>query len=791
MNGDNVDKNVFNAYSGGQVIIANDNSTVYAVQNNDNTSNKIHHSVKSRTQEYANKWNENMFLNDFDKRDENAGVNVKLSDVYLEGHLPRYIWKDNKNTRNDLKDLLWEYVYEKNGNRMLLVLGQPGIGKSTLITWITSHFIDRIDDIIVYKFASDLNGIDWQSSRITDEILEKLGLSYADLNGKTLILDGYDEISISDKRKDILDSLYGDLIYSKKIKKISLIITCRENYIKGFERIKCKYIILQPCDEIQIKSFCNIFQEKTKNIISDNTIAKLLENKEILGVPLVLYMTLSLNISIDQESSITDVYDKIFALEGGVYDRCIDNKKFADTHWISKIKEQIHQISREIAMWMFENNPDEASIPQEKYKKICFDVKKKSKYGNEKIDQDFLIGNFFKMVKHCEGVETEELYFVHRSIYEYFVVETICSSIEKAVLKLSQESQDELAGNIAFYLKKGKITYTIGVYLYSKIVKIYNKMTENKKQRFYTWMENAIIKMMEYGMFFFTNKSINKYKSIISQEINCFLNMLDILRLFSHIRYNKYILENAKSQMIERYVKYCILNCEKNNFSYLNLKSIDLRFANLNKTDLSNANLEKANLCGANLEEADLTNANLEGVNLEFANLNHAVLGNSLSLIKVNLMGANLDGVNLEGYNFIGKNLQKVSICFANLSNANLSMVNLTEADLSESKLCNAILENANMSKMDLMRTDLKGANLQKAILYNSSLNGANLINADLNGANLNEANINDSIWTDDDIQKVLPKLVNAIFKFIFIESKDGEKRKIYRRDLFGEYIKI
>lgn len=249
-------------------------------------------------------------------------------------------------------------------------------------------------------------------------------------------------------------------------------------------------------------------------------------------------------------------------MEGGVYDRCIDNKKFADTHWISKIKEQIHQISREIAMWMFENNPDEASIPQEEYQKICFDVKKKSKYGNEKIDQNFLIGNFFKMVKHCEGLETEELYFVHRSIYEYFVAETICSSIEKAVLKLSQESQDELAGNIAFYLKKGKITYTIGVYLYSKIVKIYNKMSDNKKQRFYTWMENAIIKMMEYGMFFFTNKSINKYKSIISQETNCFLNMLDILRLFSHIRDNKYILENAKSQMIERYVKYCILNCE-------------------------------------------------------------------------------------------------------------------------------------------------------------------------------------------------------------------------------------
>ena len=46
--------------------------------------------------EYADKWNQNMFLNDFDKRDENAGVNVKLSEVYLEEHLPHYIWGSGK-----------------------------------------------------------------------------------------------------------------------------------------------------------------------------------------------------------------------------------------------------------------------------------------------------------------------------------------------------------------------------------------------------------------------------------------------------------------------------------------------------------------------------------------------------------------------------------------------------------------------------------------------------------------------------------------------------------------------
>ena len=48
---------------------------------------------------------------------------------------------------------------------MLFILGQPGIGKSTLITWITAHFIDsvinNINDILVYQFASDLKNVDW------------------------------------------------------------------------------------------------------------------------------------------------------------------------------------------------------------------------------------------------------------------------------------------------------------------------------------------------------------------------------------------------------------------------------------------------------------------------------------------------------------------------------------------------------------------------------------------------------------------------------------------------------
>ncbi len=64
-------------------------------------------------------------------------------------------------------------------------------------------------------------------------------------------------------------------------------------------------------------------------------------------------MVLALEINCEYETSIVSVYDKNFSLDGGIYDRCIDSKNFAEQHRISEIKEQIHQVSREIAFWMF------------------------------------------------------------------------------------------------------------------------------------------------------------------------------------------------------------------------------------------------------------------------------------------------------------------------------------------------------------------------------------------------------------------------------------------------------
>lgn len=129
-----------------------------------------------------------MFLNDFSEWDENAGVNVKLKDVYIDEHLPHFIWGKNRNEFDNLDILLSKYIYEKNENKMLLILGLPGIGKSTLITWITAHFKNFIDNILVYQFVSDLKYIEWNNTSkdydILDEIFKSLNLTYSILEKK-------------------------------------------------------------------------------------------------------------------------------------------------------------------------------------------------------------------------------------------------------------------------------------------------------------------------------------------------------------------------------------------------------------------------------------------------------------------------------------------------------------------------------------------------------------------------------------------------------------------------------
>lgn len=614
--------------------------------------------VESRTEVYAQKWNEKVFLNNFNKRDENVGPEIVLKNIYPKEHLPHYFWKTNTKESHDLEELLSEYVVDNNCKKMLLILGQPGIGKSTLITWIAANFAEKKDEILVYLFAPDLKNVNWQGENILNDILKTLKLRYNDLENKILILDGFDEIHASKDRKSILNQLYEELIEKRILKKFSLIITCREKYIYDLPKVECDYITLQRWNREQIQSFCRKYASESKCNISQDTVNKILENEKIFGVPLILYMVLALDISIEKNSSIVDIYDQIFSIDGGgIYDRCIKNSRYALLpHRIAeaKIKKQIHLISQKIAFWMFENKPAEAFITKIEYERICDDVISELSEENEDIKRDFLIANYFEPVRYCEGIGTDELHFVHRSIYEYFVVVYFFESIHNLA------SKEKVAGKLGELLKDGKLSWQICEFIKYK----FNNIEEYNLPDVTREVFNV---MLRDGMTYYI-KAESPYNNIIEREMNIFQNMLKVVHLWNLFlgRFNErisvYLRFNRESGLILKGLKLGSFSSDleelyEADLSGAYLKGADLFDANLMKVNLSGANLSGANLIGADLNGANLRGANLRGANLEGAYLND-----------VDLIGADLRKANLKGVD-----LSKAHIDDADLRGANLA----------------------------------------------------------------------------------------------------------------------
>lgn len=623
--------------------------------------------IENRADEYAQRWNKNVFLNNFNEEDENAGVNIKLSEIYIEKCLPHYIWRTNNQSKDTLKNFLAKYIININEKKMLLILGQAGIGKSTLITWIIANLVEKKENILVYQYAADLNNIDWYSENILEGIFTTFGLKKSELEGKSLILDGFDEIYVKGDRERILHRLNQELEKKIHLKKFSLIITSRKNYLEETELNGIEYITLQAWDEKQIRSFCKNYEKMIvgKDLARDNRnlemkIGKIIENKDIMGIPLILYMVLALNIDVEKSSSTVYIYDQVFSLKkGGIYDRGYDIEHRINT---PQIKRHIHHISQRIAFWMFENNADKAIISQEKFEEICKNEMKESREKGEDLQRDTLIGNFFQ-IKHCEGKGTDELQFVHRSIYEYFTVIFFFESLHRL------KAIEAVAGKLGEMLKDGHLSEQMLEFIKFKFdnIKGYD-LSDVTREVFYI--------MLRDGMTYYTKE---RYKNVIKQERNIFSNILKIVGLWNSVLGkidNKIIIYLQCNREMKLNLKGIYLDMKKADLSRVYLCGAKLSGANLN-----GANLSGADLCGADLREAKLSGVDLSGADLVVAHLNEADLKGA------NLSGAILDGAELSGADLDGADLREADFSQAKLDGAKLSGAKLNRANLNEANL--------------------------------------------------------------------------------------------------------
>ena len=568
-----------------------------------------------RKQDYITNWNSRLFLH----QDNSKPITLKNSFIIPDYELIKAILIIRYSKNKSLDKIINMFVEHKKSSTML-ISGVPGIGKTSLISWIANEYKED-NRFLFLRFR------DWDSKSLKNGLLEAIceifNCKKDDLDYKILIIDGLDEIKALNEREHILGVFFNDI---KDLKHFKCIITSRQNYISTeyFQNA----LTLLPFNLKQINKFYRII---TGNDLAEENIDN--GNLGVLGIPVILYLAIMSNIDITQSATKPELYSRIFAMNGGIFDRFNDGDSEYDegAHILRNIENiRIYlEFLRMIAFEMFEKNS--LFLPQNKYQ-----IPKLDYQGEKTSVLEFPIKYLFEDI----DINIE---FIHNSIYEYFVAEYIFNLIKDNIY----QTKEKLAYILGELLKTQKLNEEILDFLTYKI----------KDSVLNYQLDKLIIAfniMLENGMLYYTQ---NCYKNPIQLEINILVNMLEII----HLCENNYINDGYFEFDFELFCKYLRCDIQGLNLSKLNMKGINLQKVYAKQIGTSRIFIRRINLVQANLKESKLRGVDLSCADLVKANLVQANL-RAANLYMVDLRDADLEGADLRGANLEGVNLQSANL---------------------------------------------------------------------------------------------------------------------------------
>lgn len=758
---------------------------------------------------YEQSYTSAMFLN----TRETGRPSISLKDLY---QVPVFKSDDpliEAKTFPEYFAMLVEESTQNESPKLLTIIGQPGSGKSSLIKYLLNdeHLLSCLqengfNEVIIQRFSELPNEMDWSScsAATANQLFAVCGIDpkNADsVNNKLLILDGFDEIDVpgnAEGRRDMIQFLTKFIHYEKTITHFFMVITCREQYID--HEYLDNYAVLSPLTSGQICKFIekyNSCMHESETIDAVNYTYNLLPLKQILyneaqakqeeellflsgdsfkgspmhnyltdilSIPLILYMTTALKIEFTGENNtqtITDVYDKIFSLKGGIfdhYDFAYDDEQISynqeNSSLLKDYRDELLVISQSIAKQMFLLQPSKAEISDSDYLTIINHAVDKiaSRNPNSSITWEqlslYMKGNNF--LRYLEGNKSH--YFVHRSMYEYFFASWIFDRMKCILISSGNPNTEQIGqqsqalAELLQVLSTRQLTTDIKKHLAGKIAGACRNEKRKRDNLKELWKQEWMQGFMDCLSSEFYHSDVKSVKifDLHKKDATAFINCLGILqvlyevcrtdeaerisfseeytknRLFQYIRTALFFkTESGKNFIAEISNKQQPVSAEDSSITevdlkYLNLDNIDLSHLDLTGTDLSHcsfkhANFRQSNLQNVSLLDSDFTDSDFNFCNMALLNAENCSFSSckmrKVSLESAVLMNCTFDNSYMEDCNLYAADLEGSHFIETNLSGSNLEYAQASSCDFSKAVLYNANLEAA----------DLSGANFTNA----------------------------------------------------------------------------
>jgi len=623
---------------------------------------------------YTKNFTEPMFLH----REHKDKDKVNLCSLYVT---PKYKNGEYDNPETDLENRLENFT-KSTTKRFLLIEGDAGCGKSTLVSWLNYHYA-KSDDIgknicgnrpLITIRLRDLKKetIINSDMDLLSAILEYMHLSSVNQLTQTyqqalIVLDGFDELCMIEgftDHKHLLNPFQSlnNLGYK-------FIITSRPHYIdKNIRNISLKKqvdsIILQHFDEEKREEWITHYtspyycgQPLAPHII--NYIKNIKEDSEsvICDTPMTLYMLAAKNVNEELMANSWVLYNYIFfnVLSDSEYDQIFktaDNDRYF-SHSVAVCSEFIYKITEEIAFYFYCIRNKHLYIGSNEVQKIIDELLKNGiikgindltiEKTKALLEQNYALCNYWKSAGDAGAVE-----FYHNNIRDFFLCEKIYRELNEIYSlnhHTAEEKSNQLKELIKFFLqfKKAPLEEMVCRFI---LLRAQNDIQEKDTISFiYQEKQQRLLPSL------FEELLTNGYLYDHLHEQNHIQSIINILsctaQVYRHI-YEPILSENEHIKWWNNTAKIHdsnIIQCcfrqvfelpfvgeeyfsisSRGDFSNIWFIDCSLRRLDLSRADLTWANLSFADLTGASLTGANLTGADLTGADLTEAKLIGAAL---------------------------------------------------------------------------------------------------------------------------------------------------------------------